>query len=161
MKVAVDVHYRETEGLAAAVGFIHWSDAEPAFTATARIAVPADYEPGAFYKRELPAILAVLEQLPEAPELVIVDAYVDLGSDRPGLGRRLYDAVGLPVIGVAKTRFAEADVVEVLRGASKRPLFVTAAGIDAHEAAARIEAMHGSSRIPTLLKLVDGLSRSG
>lgn len=112
------------------------------------------------YKRELPAILAVLEQLPAAPELVIVDAYVDLGPGRPGLGRRLFDAIGIPVIGVAKTRFAEADAIEVLRGSSARPLFVTAAGVDAMKAAAWIREMHGASRLPTLLKLVDRLARS-
>jgi deoxyribonuclease V len=47
----------------------------------------------------------------------------------------------------------------VLRGGSARPLYVTAAGLSADEAARRVRDMHGPYRIPTLLKRVDQLCR--
>ena len=63
----------------------------------------------------------------------------------------------VPVVGVAKTMFGDALswCIPVVRGISRRPLFVTAAGINAEEAAKGVQAMHGPYRIPTLLKLVD------
>jgi deoxyribonuclease V len=62
-------------------------------------------------------------------------------------------------VGVAKTRFQSAAAVEVLRGRSKRPLFVTAAGLPATDAAAQVAAMHGPTRIPTLVARADQLAR--
>lgn len=161
MKVAVDVQYHDDHAIAAAVAFADWKDAVASYATTAEIPSPAAYEPGAFWKRELPAVLAVLNDLPFDPELVIVDAYVDLGPDRPGMGRRLHDAIGVPVIGVAKTHFQGAEAVEVSRGGSSRPLYVTAAGTDAEAAAALIRGMHGNARLPTLLAAVDQLARRG
>ncbi len=64
------------------------------------------------------------------------------------------------MIGVAKTRFSGAASVEVRRGDSQKPLYVTAAGVSAEDAASRISEMHGPFRIPTLLKQVDTLARS-
>lgn len=162
----VDVDYRDTGVTAACVGFESWSDE------LARIEVvvrspgrPAAYQPGAFYERELPYLLEVLERMPPL-ELVIVDAYVWLGPDRPGLGKRLHDARGGPIVGVAKTRFAGADpgpgpfaALEVRRGDSDRPLYVTAVGLDPAVAARHVAAMHGEFRLPTLLRRADALAR--
>jgi deoxyribonuclease V len=120
------------------------------------------YQSGQFYRRELPCILAVLKSLPELAQVIIIDGYVWLGDHRPGLGAHLYEALGqqVAVVGVAKTRFVRAEPVElVLRGRSRSPLYVTAVGMDLAEAASRIRTMHGSYRIPTLLKRVDQLSR--
>ena len=80
----------------------------------------------------------------------------------PGLGDYLYRS--LPehavVIGVAKNRFRGTDhAVEVIRGDSKRPLFVSAIGIEYQAAANRIQSMAGRHREPTLLKAVDRLCR--
>lgn len=166
MKACVDVDYRGEGAQAAVVGFHDWADASSAFEATEPIARVADYEPGQFYKRELPCLLAVLARLPQPPELVIVDGYVWLGGEeRPGLGGHLYAALGkrVPVIGVAKSKFLSARLaVAAVRGESAtRPLFVTAAGMDVHLAAEAVRAMHGPNRLPTLLKRVDALCRSG
>ena len=62
----------------------------------------------------------------------------------------------VPVVGVAKTMFGDALswCIPVVRGVSQRPLFVTAAGINAEEAAKGVQG-DGPHRIPTLLKLVD------
>ena len=94
----------------------------------------------------------------------MIDGYVWLDSqNRKGLGAYLFDELGqsVPVIGVAKTRFAGSGAVEVFRGKSSRPLLVTAAGIEVSQAAQNIQAMAGSSRIPVLLKRADYLSRHG
>ena len=50
----------------------------------------------------------------------------------------------VPVIGVAKSMFRGATNAEaVLRGRSRRPLYVTAAGMDPVIAARNIQGMHG------------------
>jgi len=123
----------------------------------------APYRPGAFYERELPCILAVLAQVSAKVRAVIVDGYVDLDdAGRPGLGAHLHHKLrsGVVVIGVAKTRFAGATSArEVIRGASRSPLFVTARGLAVEEAAELVRTMHGPYRIPTLLGRADRLAR--
>ena len=164
MLVAVDVDYREREVVAAAVGFTQWTDEHTSIEVVVTSdAPPAPYEPGRFYLRELPHIRAALALVvpPVAPlGAIIVDGYVWLGPDK-GLGAHLYDALEhtVPVIGVAKTQFAGATAIEVIRGVSARPLYVTAIGTDAAAAADRVRDMHGEHRIPTLLKRVDQLAR--
>lgn len=119
----------------------------------------ADYEPGAFYRRELPCLLDVLARGPRA-DIVVVDGYVWLGDGKAGLGAHLHAALGGAVVGVAKTRFAGAtDAIAVCRGVSRAPLYVSAAGMSTEEAAAMVAAMHGPYRVPTLLKRVDMLAR--
>jgi len=69
--------------------------------------------------------------------LIVVDGYVDLDPDgRPGMSARVHAELGVPVIGVAKTFFRSAmNAVQVRRGRSARPLYVTAAGIAVPDAA--------------------------
>jgi deoxyribonuclease V len=160
--VALDVDYRAAEVVAAAVGFDHWTAHEAMIEVIVTTdAPPAAYESGKFYLRELPHIRAVLALIVQPVTTIIVDGYVWLGAN-PGLGAHLYDALGqtTPVIGVAKTQFASATAIEVVRGASTRPLYVTAAGIDARMASEHVLAMHGEHRIPTLLRRVDQLARA-
>jgi deoxyribonuclease V len=102
--------------------------------------------------------------LPETPGTVIVDGYVWLdAAGKPGLGAHLHAALDgrTIVIGVAKSRFEGAPAVPLVRGSSRSPLFVSAAGLSAEEAAQHIAQMSGSFRLPTLLKRVDQLSRTG
>lgn len=123
------------------------------------------YMSGAFYLRELPPLRAVLEAVKsggaERLGMIIVDGYVDLDPDgRPGLGARVHDEFGVPVIGVAKTAFATAThAVPVRRGQSVRPLFVTAAGITLAEAATLVGEMAGRHRVPDALRQADALAR--
>ena len=64
------------------------------------------------------------------------------------------------IVGVAKTAFAGAGhAVPLKRGRSEKPLFITAAGLPAAEAAQSIGRMAGTGRIPALLRRVDHLSR--
>jgi deoxyribonuclease V len=159
---ALDAAYRGDTGLAAAILFEAWDDRVPARIATATAPAGA-YEPGAFYKRELPALLAAIAVFGAAPSAVVIDGYVWLDGGAPGLGGHLFSALGgtTPVIGVAKTRLRGDDwSIPVARGRSARPLYITAAGMDSSTAAAWIAAMHGPARIPTLLRRADGEARA-
>lgn len=160
--LCLDVDYRRDRAVAAAVAFNDWGDGVAAEEQTALISPIADYVPGQFFRRELPCLLAVLQRFRTPPRLLIVDSYVWLGPGTPGLGVHLHEALDrqVPVIGVAKTRFHSAPAVEILRGESLSPLFVTTIGIEAQVAAENIQRMHGPYRIPTLLKRVDQLCRT-
>lgn len=159
MKCCVDVDYRAAEVATACLGFDGWADPLARIELLVRTpGAPPPYQPGAFYTRELPYVLAALARMP-ALELVIVDAYVWLGADHPGLGKYVADAAGVPVIGLAKTRYAGAPAVELVRGDSASPLYVTAIGLAAEVAAAHVRAMHGPFRIPTLIKRADTIAR--
>lgn len=165
MILATDTHYTDSMARTAGVMFRDWADEEPASTQVVESTEVADYEPGSFYKRELPLILELLETVTPHPSIVVIDGYVHLdGEGRKGLGAHLFDALGggVPVVGVAKSTFeGSPHAVAVHRGGSVRALYVTAAGLDPEEAAERVRSMSGSHRHPTLLKLVDRLCRDG
>ena len=162
MIIALDCHYTDTGAAAAACGITAWPHGNLAAHHRITDAVPHDYVPGEFYRRELPLILRVLSEIDWPLEAILIDAYVDLAPDHPGLGRRLVDstALTLPVIGVAKTRYSGAThAIEVLRGTSSKPLLVTAANIAAERAAELVRGMHGANRIPTLILHADHCAR--
>jgi deoxyribonuclease V len=163
--LAVDVHYLPNGSLAAGVAFDTWDAAEPMQTYSSTRDTVAEYSPGHFYQRELPCILDLLQKGGVQPDCILIDGYVYLdGVARPGLGKHLFDALEgrVKVIGIAKTSFdGIGPEYQVLRGDSKRPLFVTSVGEDLALARKSIEVMHGKYRIPTLLKLVDQLCRNG
>jgi deoxyribonuclease V len=163
--LAVDVAYSQNAAAAAGVYFADWTSEVALRTFSVRVdGAPAAYEPGDFYKRELPLVMTLLDQAPIPVSTIVVDGYVWLSSEgRPGLGARLYEALArrTPVIGVAKTKFQNDTWSQsIRRGASEAPLYVTAAGIDRADAARRIERMSGDGRIPTLLKQADALTRA-
>ena len=162
-KIAIDVHYEDNAAYAAGVLFEHWSDSSPAQTVRCERHGLANYEPGQFYKRELPVIIELLGSLPQPIETIVIDGYVQLGNEqRAGLGMHLWDALdrSSPIVGVAKNRFQNTPgEAELLRGSSAKPLFVSAVGVSLENAKQAIFAMHGEHRIPTLLKVVDQLSR--
>ena len=164
MRACVDVDYRDEGAVAACVLFREWDDGEPAGELVRVIERVEEYVPGQFYKRELPCLLAVLSGVTEPLDTILIDGYVWLHDEKtPGLGGYLFEALAsqVPIIGVAKTRFLSATTARaVKRGDSDRPLFVTAAGLTAEEAAECVGRMHGSYRLPTLLKRVDHLCRN-
>ncbi len=163
MILAIDVSYQENQALVAGVLFGAWDACEPSQVLFTRRADVAAYVPGQFYKRELPCILALLKTLKRWPAYIIVDGYVYLGRERrPGLGKYLYDALEgqVTLIGVAKSRFKHTPAVtEVFRGGSRRPLYVTAAGLSESQAKDLIASMCGQHRVPAMLKLADKLSK--
>jgi len=165
MLACVDVDYRTQEAVAACLLFRAWPDATSAGEKVERLHPVEPYEPGQFYRRELPCLLAVLSKVTEPLDALVIDGYVWLrDTNAPGLGAHLYEALSkaVPVIGVAKTPFLSASAaVPVFRGNSRRPLYVSAAGMEVPTAARNIQSMHGPFRVPTLLKKVDQLCRHG
>ena len=158
---AVDVDYPASGGARAALVMA----GDRAFSKiiaekTAFVADVAPYVPGQFYLRELPPLRAVLAGV-TGIGLLVIDGYVDLAPDgRPGLGAHVHAELGVPVIGVAKTLFAAAThAVPVVRGQATRPLYVTAAGLPAAEAADLVRRMSGGFRMPDALRHVDALAR--
>ncbi len=166
MILAFDTWYFDNQAKTVCLGFYDWADEKPARIFTETIDAPAEYEPGAFYKRELPCIISLLKQIDlQLVRAIVVDGFVVLDdAGKPGLGGRLYEYLDqkIPVIGVAKTNFAQnvANKRAVVRGESTRPLFVTALGMDLDTAADLIKSMHGEFRMPSLLKELDRLTKS-
>lgn len=165
MIIAIDVHYRTEVAKIVAVQFENWADAAPNQIFIEMKTDIAEYEPGAFYKRELPCIIEVMKKVDmNAVTCIVVDGYVYLNDDdKKGLGYYVFEYFGdkIPVIGVAKTSFHQntKNVRPILRGGSANPLYVTSIGIDLDEAAQKIQSMAGEFRMPTLLKLMDTLTK--
>ncbi|MGF1510299.1 MAG: endonuclease V [Myxococcota bacterium] len=164
MLICLDVHYLDQSAVTAGVGFRAWESEDVGFSVVSRqVGSPHPYQPGAFYRRELPLLQTVFQYVMERPKIVVVDGYVRLGESRAGLGAHLYHALGetTAVVGVAKNRFASAQgAIEVKRGESSRPLYVSAIGMAPEAAAEGVRRMAGPYRIPTMLKTVDSLARS-
>jgi deoxyribonuclease V len=165
MIVAIDVHYKENTAKAVGALIQNWGDAAAVEHVIRYIGSVEEYEPGAFYKRELPCIMDVLNQIDLAGvSYIVVDGFVvldDLG--KPGLGAYVYESLHhkVPVIGVAKSNFHQnlKNVIPVLRGDSNKPLYVTAVGVDLQQAADHVKSMHGEFRLPTVLKELDRITK--
>lgn len=161
--LAVDVAYRHDIAVAAGVLFRGWDARSPQQQLTVRCKAVEAYVPGQFYRRELPCILQLLEQLENPVDVIVIDGFVYLGQEhRPGLGSHLFESLDrqIAVVGVAKSAFKDTPPATALRrGRSQRPLYVTAIGIDEEVARQGVQHMLGEDRLPTLLKRVDRLCR--
>jgi len=160
---AVDVHYVADGGArAAAVLAADAAFAQVLAEHTAVLPWVPPYQPGEFYLRELPPLRAVLDTL-SGLGLLVMDGYADLDpGGRPGLGAHAHAESGIPVIGVAKSRFRTAThAIPVVRGSSLRPLFVTAAGMPRADAADLVRHMSGRYPLPDALRRADTLARTG
>lgn len=157
-----DVQYRETDATAACMVVDRFDAERPTAEWTSVISPIAPYEPGAFYKRELPCLLEVLRRAPPLSH-VVIDGYVFLDANRtPGLGARLYEALGrkTAVLGLAKTAYqGSLMATAIARPGSTKPLYLTSIGVDDADAVALINRLHGAHRLPTLVKRVDSLAR--
>lgn len=155
----VDVDYREDYACVAGILIQDWDSTECAVLTT-KITDVLPYEPGMFYKRELPCIMEILKFVNVELGCIVVDGYVYLGDDtHPGLGAHLYNATNIPVIGVGKTFFAGTlDDTKVIRNNAK-PIYVTSIGGDPVAARQCIETMAGEFRIPGMLKFADHVCR--
>ena len=167
MIIAVDVDYRDGFAVAAAVDFVAVTADVADLEVTVVVRDVADYEPGAFYKRELPCVLQVLDSVTArgvVVDTVVVDGHVWLSPGEPGLGARLHAAlveagVDVAVIGVAKNPWHDTRAhIAVVRGGAKA-VHVSAIGIDVAVAAELVAQLDGVHRLPTLLKRVDRLCR--
>jgi deoxyribonuclease V len=166
MILAFDTYYSDNIAKTVAVGFNAWTDAQPAEVFTETLGDVEAYQPGEFFRRELPCIVSLLKTIDlTTVETIIIDGFVVLDdAGKPGLGGHLYAHLDekIPVIGVAKSNFAliNEGKREVFRGQSERPLYITALGIDLDLAGNNIRHMHGDHRIPTLLKQLDNFTRT-
>ncbi|MFN3704343.1 deoxyribonuclease V [Thermomonas sp.] len=68
----------------------------------ARLPTRMPYVPGLLSFRELPALLAALAQLPQAPDLALIDGHGIAHPRRLGIAAHFGVATGLPSIGVGK-----------------------------------------------------------
>ena len=167
MIAALDVHYRP-DGSAKAVCLVFDRFDAPSSSEVfeAMLYHVEDYQPGEFYRRELPCLLEVLKLCDlESTTCLLIDGYVFLDDDgKPGLGWHLYQHFQgkIPVVGVAKTAFHNNQkwVRPVLRGNSRNPLYISSAGMDADIAAEHIRNMAGPYRMPDLLQMLDGATKA-
>ncbi|TAF31860.1 MAG: endonuclease V [Cytophagales bacterium] len=166
MILAFDTYYLPNCAKTACIAFENWQDSSPSHVFTEVKPHSESYQPGEFYKRELPCILSLLASIHLRPiHCLVVDGYVFLDNQqRLGLGGHLYQhlAQKVPVIGVAKTSFKTitTGMQLIQRGKSSKPLYITAIGVSLAEASQNILSMHGDYRIPTLLKQLDNMTKS-
>jgi deoxyribonuclease V len=158
MKLAVDLSYDGDGALAGAVAFAEWDSFEATKTYVSRIQHVEKAAPGEAWRRDLACLLQLLREHSLQPEVIVIDGFVYVDpQETPGLGQYLHHALGsrVPVIGVSKSPMKDSSAqFEVVRDEEARPLFVTSVGIELGAAKARVRAMHGKKRVPTLLKLV-------
>ncbi|MCL6711589.1 deoxyribonuclease V [Pseudomonas sp. R2.Fl] len=86
----------------AAVVLLDARDLQPIETQVARVPTSMPYVPGLLSFRELPALLAALAMLRQAPDLVMIDGQGIAHPRRLGIAAHFGVATGLPSIGVAK-----------------------------------------------------------
>ena len=172
-KLAIDVYYLN-DSLARTVGvvFEDWSDQQPSDIIVDWCHQFGRYIPGQFYLRELPCILGLLQKVDLRDfDTVILDSYLklrdDLGTDSPGLGVKLWEVIGqgyphLDIWAVAKSKYGKCKQIScpIMRGESKTPLYVQALK-ESNDEAGRIvrDVMHGPFRLPTLLKILDQVTK--
>jgi len=165
MILVFDTYYFDNKAKTVCLAFEDWNE-ESDFQVYKEVMYDVeDYVSGEFYKRELPCILSLLSKIDlDEISLIIIDGFVFLDDENKfGLGAYLYEKLDskIPIIGVAKRDFAiiEKNRIELYRGKSKNPLFITSIGIEPNLASQKIGEMNGEYRIPTLLKEVDRLTK--
>ncbi|GAB0157717.1 endonuclease V [Chryseobacterium sp. Alg-005] len=165
MIYAFDTYYFDDFANTICIAFEDWNSEKESLIFRKKTNITSEYESGAFYKRELPCILSLLNKIHLIEgDIIVVDGYVTLDNHgKIGLGGYLFNALEqkYPVVGIAKNEFSAPDAQRrnIYRGESKTPLFLTAMGIEVDKLVPRIEGMHGPYRIPDLLKKLDQLTR--
>ncbi|WP_344629804.1 endonuclease V [Streptomyces glaucosporus] len=181
----VDVTYDEESDLLVAAAVVLDADTlevveEAVHTGRSRF----PYVPGLLAFRELPGVLAVLEELSAPPEVVVCDGYGYAHPRRAGLAVHLGVLTGLPCFGVAKSPFVfdhaepgplrgdSSPLLDPLRSPPEvvgralrtrpgvKPVFVSAGhGISLDHACAHTLRLTPRYRLPETTRGADGLSR--
>lgn len=121
-----------------------------------------DYIPGQFYRRELKSVEAIINQLDKTQiEAIVIDGYADSGTEEHALGTFVYEEYKIPVIGIGKNKYKRCilENLEVCRGDSQRPLFVSSKGMDNEKSKELVKNMFGEFRLPFLVKYADKMAR--
>lgn len=100
---AVDMHLRGDTGVAAAV-LMDYPALSVIEETTAEVPIELPYIPGLLSFREAPSCLRALEQLGQKPDLLLVDGHGRAHPRRCGIGCHIGVTLGIPTIGVAKSR---------------------------------------------------------
>ncbi|WP_299248064.1 endonuclease V [uncultured Aquimarina sp.] len=165
MILAIDVYYYSTKAKAVGVIFEKWNDSRPKEIKSVYLSDIQQYESDNFYKRELPCIISLLQKIDLSKiEIIIVDSFVYLDDNKKlGLRGYLHEYLegNMPILGVAKNSFHlnKKNVIEVYRGDSKKPLYISSIGQDLELSAELVRNMHGNYRFPTILKILDQETR--
>lgn len=164
MVVIIDVDYDEEtrKGHVAGIVVKEILAEQEEYVLTAIVTEIEDYIPGQFYRRELKSIESIICQMNiEDIEMIVVDGYADSGTEEHALGTYVYEKYKIPVIGIGKNRYNRCVLknIEVYRGDSKKPLYVTSKGIDNEQAKKLVGKMAGKYRLPYLVKIADNRAR--
>jgi deoxyribonuclease V len=164
MVLSLDVHYRNDKAKIVGVLF-EWDDISSKKIIIECIDKVEEYSPGEFYKRELPCLLKIIEKVDLTKiEAIIIDGYVFVDNNwKYGLGGILWGKLDkkVPIIGVAKTSFFKnkETVKELIRGNSKKPLYVSTIDYPIDKAIDNLKKMSGEFRMPTILKQMDTITK--
>ncbi|MEV1288694.1 endonuclease V [Micromonospora sp. NPDC049679] len=178
----LDVAYAEDDNrLAAAVVVLDARTLAVVDSAVATGRPAFDYVPGLFAFRELPALLAALDKLTVAPDLLVCDGHGRAHPRRFGLACHLGVLTGLPSMGVGKTplvgtweppaehrggwsplRDGTETIGRVLRTRDGvKPVFVSVGHrMDLDNACARVLALSPRYRLPESTRQADQLCRA-
>lgn len=175
MIIAFDTYYYNNFSYTVGGVFDSWLSKNVKYYVTSkREVIDADYKCGELYKREITPIIQCLKMANlDAIDTIIIDGFVWLTDDginkTKGLGMRLVDALltefkrqDITVVGIAKNKY-EFDIpqcIEIKRGLSKKPLWITCSDINStNNYANLIKHMFGENRIPSIIKDIDSKTR--
>ncbi len=140
MILAFDTYYFESNAKTVCIQFENWTNSKIINILIEELSEIEEYKSGEFYRRELPCILSLIKKIDLTKcEAIIIDGYVVLDDNKNnGLGGYLYEKLDckIPIIGVAKNDYPKIEKLkkEILRGESKKPLYITSKGIDLEKA---------------------------
>lgn len=165
MVVIIDADYNEEtrEGHVAGIVAKNILSEQEEYVITAFVTEIEDYIPGQFYRRELQSVDSIISQIEKGDiEMIVVDGYADSGTEEHALGTYVYEKYNIPVIGIGKNKYDRCvlENLEVYRGESKKPLYVTSKGMDNEQAKTLVKKMAGKFRIPYLVKYADNRARN-
>lgn len=100
---ALDMHLRGDTGVAAAV-LMDFPSLSVVEESTAEVPIDLPYIPGLLSFREAPACLQALAKLQRVPDLLLIDGHGRAHPRRCGVGCHIGVQVGIPTVGVAKSR---------------------------------------------------------
>lgn len=164
MVVVIDADYNEEtrQGHVAGIVAKDILAEKEEYIITSIVSNIGDYIPGQFYKRELQSVESIISKMDKKDiEMIVIDGYADSGTKEHALGTFVYEEYNIPVIGIGKNKYDRCilENLEVYRGESNKPLYVTSKGIDNEKAKELVKHMAGDFRLPYFVKYADNRAR--